>query len=114
MTTAKSIGAFLRTAREAAEMSLRQVERETGVSNAYLSQLESDRIKEPSPNVLFRLTECYGADYDTAMRLVGYPAVRSSEEPRPSNALGRLGHVTPKEVDALAEYLEFIRRRRRT
>jgi len=114
MTTAKTIGAFLRAAREAAGMSLRQVERETSVSNAYLSQLESDRIKEPSPNVLFRLTERYGADYDTAMRLVGYPAARPSEKERPSNALGRLGPVTPKEVDELAEYLAFIRRRRGT
>jgi transcriptional regulator with XRE-family HTH domain len=113
MAKPRSLGQFLRAAREAAGMSLRKVEREAGVSNAYLSQLESDRIKEPSPNVLFRLAEFYRADYDTAMRLAGYPGHKAAGAAAPATAIGRLGPVTAEEADQLAEYLAFIRRRRR-
>ena len=40
----QSLGPFLRAARERRSLTLRAVERATGVSNAYLSQLESGKI----------------------------------------------------------------------
>jgi transcriptional regulator with XRE-family HTH domain len=112
MSKQSAFGQFLRSAREATGLSLREVERESGVSNAYLSQLESGRIKEPSPNLLFRLSEFYQVDYDVVMRLAGYPSAKSKEDGQ-TEAFGRLGPVTPAEVDQLSEYLAFLRRRRR-
>ena len=38
-------------------VSLRKVEKETGVSNAYLSQLERGEAKNPSPSKLHLLAE---------------------------------------------------------
>ena len=46
---AKSFGEGLKMARELRKLSLREVEEATGISNAYLSQLENDKIKKPSP-----------------------------------------------------------------
>jgi transcriptional regulator with XRE-family HTH domain len=111
MSNPTVLGQFLRAAREAKRLSLREVERRSGVSNAYLSQLESGRIKEPSPNVLFKLSELYGAAYEDAMELAGYPTLKKSR--KGTEAFGRLGPVSPAEVDQLAEYLAFIRGRKR-
>ena len=109
-----TLGHFLRAAREAKQLSLRDVERESGVSNAYLSQLESGRIKEPSPNILYKLTELFGVAYDVAMELAGYPTPKASGRRRAAEAFGRLGPVSPGEANQLAEYLAFLRRRKRT
>lgn len=109
----QTLGQFLRNAREARQLSLRDVERDAGVSNAYLSQLESGRIKAPSPNVLHKLTELYRVAYDVAMELAGYPMPKLSGRRRAAGAFGRLGPVSPDEADQLTEYLAFLRRRKR-
>ena len=55
-------------------MTLRQVEEATNkeVSNAYLSQIENDKIQKPSPNVLHALAEIYGISYEQLMEMAGY------------------------------------------
>src|ERR1035438_9027112 len=68
----KSLGAGLRTARELRKLSLREVEEATGISNAYLSQLENDKIKKPSPHFLHKLASLYGISYELLMEAVGY------------------------------------------
>lgn len=40
-------------------LTLREVEKKTGISNSYLSQLESGKIKEPSYNTIRTLTMLY-------------------------------------------------------
>lgn len=107
-----TLGQFLKTAREDRQLSLRGVEKETAISNAYLSQLESDKIKQPSPTLLHKLSEVYEVPYNTLLELAGYPANQTGEEPPVGNKLAaRLGRVTKKEEDALVEYLEFLRSR---
>ena len=44
---AKTLGGELRGARQARGLSLRDVERATGVHNAHLSQIETDSIQQP-------------------------------------------------------------------
>lgn len=44
-------------------MSLRTVEAMSGVSNAYLSQLESGKVKNPSIAVLSKLAEFYDVTF---------------------------------------------------
>ncbi|WP_367119167.1 helix-turn-helix domain-containing protein, partial [uncultured Mucilaginibacter sp.] len=41
----KTLGGLLKEARELRRLSLREVETQSGISNAYLSQLENDKIK---------------------------------------------------------------------
>lgn len=106
------LGKTLTIARERKAITLREVERLTGVSNAYLSQLENDRIKAPSPNVLHKLAEIYELPYAALMAAAGYPVAESAVIPSEAVRLAaRLGPTSPDEEDALADYLEFIRRR---
>src|SRR5208283_2144686 len=69
-----SLGQYLSSIRTDREMTLRQVEQLTNkeVSNAYLSQIENDKIKQPSPNVLYALAEIYKVDYEKLMEMAGH------------------------------------------
>jgi transcriptional regulator with XRE-family HTH domain len=94
-------------------LSLRAVERATGVSNAYLSQLESGKIRQPSPVVLHKLAEFYELAYAAIMERAGYPAVtEGGADTEPSAIDSRLGPITTDEEHALREYLDFLRSRR--
>lgn len=54
-----SLGTTLKEARKNLNFTLRYVEEMTGISNAYLSQLENDKIKSPSVNILSKLSSTY-------------------------------------------------------
>ncbi len=70
-----SFGKYLHSLREGKGMTLREVEKASKktVSNAYLSQLETDKINNPSPNILHALSEVYDTRYDEMMRAADYP-----------------------------------------
>lgn len=108
------LGSFLSKARSAAGKSLRTVERETGISNAYLSQLETGKIKTPSPQNLHRLAELYRVPYELLMELAGFPVPEASGASSTSVGVNaRLGPVSADEEEALVEYLQFLRSRKR-
>ena len=109
------LGEYLRNARQNKKMSLRAVEKETGISNPYLSQLESGKIQQPSPTVLHKLAGLFGIDYSTTMRLAGYPVpVAPAASPGGEDSLAaRLGPVTDDEAGRLEEYLAFLRSRQK-
>ena len=65
----RSVGSTLRFAREHHQLSLREVERRIGRSNAYLSQVERGLIKKPDPMVLLELSEIYGLDFIVLAKL---------------------------------------------
>jgi HTH-type transcriptional regulator, competence development regulator len=112
MDEINELGKFLRTIRERKSLSLRAVERQSGVSNAYLSQIESGKINQPSPNILHKLSEIYEVPYNDLLKLAGYPSSETLDQAVDESFLTRLGPVTEEEQDALTEYLEFLRSRR--
>jgi transcriptional regulator with XRE-family HTH domain len=112
MTTLDEFGEYLKAARIRKELSLRAVESEVGISNAYLSQLEQGKIKQPSPNVLYKLSQLYDLSYKEVMRLVGYP-VPGEEEEESADLAARIGPVTEEEEEELIDYLKFLRSRRK-
>jgi transcriptional regulator with XRE-family HTH domain len=113
----ETLGAFLRRARDASGLTLRAVEKETGISNPYLSQLEGDKIKRPSPNLLHKICELYNVSYKDSMELAGYPTAQIAQQDHPpagrNRVADRIGAVTSAEEDALVEYLAFLRSRRK-
>lgn len=109
----EALGTMLRNARASAGLSLRAVEARVGVSNAYVSQLEGAKIKQPSPQILHKLCELYGADYQAALEFAGYPVPNSRSLPPNGRFAARLGPTTRHEQDALMDYLQFIRTRKR-
>ena len=66
------MGHVLRRAREHFRLSLREVERRTGRSNAYLSQIERGVIRQPDPVVLLELAELYRLDFMTLAQWAGW------------------------------------------
>jgi len=109
------LGEFLAASRDKLGLSLRSVEAQTGVSNAYLSQLEHGKIKAPAPTILHKLAAQYHIPYALLMELAGYPFGEPGEEASdpPSRLTARIGTVTEDEEEQLLEYLAFIRSRQR-
>lgn len=109
----QTLGQFLKKVREDRGLTLREVEASTGVSNAYLSQIEGDKIKQPSPIWLHKLGNLYYVSYAMLLALAGYPVPGEERNAAIHSGLAaRLGSVTAKEEDDLVEYLQFLRSRR--
>lgn len=83
-----SLSAVLKQLRMKKGVTLRQVQNDTGVSNAYLSQLETGKASEPSPRVLRKLATYYGASYGHLMQVAGYlPLECPAQTPKPQRRL---------------------------
>ena len=67
-----TFGAVLRQAREVRELSAIDAARAAAISPAYLSKLENDAVKRPSPHVLHQLSVALAVPYAELMRLSGY------------------------------------------
>lgn len=66
------LGAILKRARVHQGLSLRDVERRTGVPNAHLSQIERSVIRKPDPAIIFELASTYGLDFALLAEWAGY------------------------------------------
>ena len=117
---ASSFGAVLRRAREVRELSAGDAARAAGISAAYLSKLESDAVKRPSPPVLHRLSEALALPYADLMRLSGYRVPGDGDGEgngsAPAAAVGDalFADLTDDEREELLEYLAWYRARRRS
>ena len=112
-----TLGQYLASIRTDRKMTLREVEEATNkqVSNAYLSQIENDRIRKPSPNILHSLAETYAISFENLMDKAGY--LMSTTRRSDDNRHGRVAtfaeyNLTEDEESELLEYLQFIRSRR--
>jgi transcriptional regulator with XRE-family HTH domain len=109
----KSLGSTLKDARELIRLTLRQVEEVTGISNAYLSQLENDKIKKPSANVLYKLSDIYNIELNTLLAAAGIIEKQTSHKSKLLNTVAFSAEtLTPKEEEELLEYLRFLRHRK--
>lgn len=110
-----SFGAVLRQAREVRGMSGIDAARAAGISAAYLSKLENDAVKRPSPHVLHQLGEALALPYTDLMRLSGYHVPgEAASEPVATVGAALFADLTDDERDELVEYLAWYRARRRS
>ncbi|SDM18295.1 transcriptional repressor LexA [Bacillus sp. OK048] len=65
-------GEYLRELRKERGLSIRQLEKKTGVSNAYLSQIENGKKGLPSPDILKKISEPLKVGYEELMEKAGY------------------------------------------
>jgi transcriptional regulator with XRE-family HTH domain len=112
---ASSFGAVLKQAREVRELSAGDTARAAGISAAYLSKLENDAVKRPSPLVLHALGEALTVPYADLMRLSGYK-VPGDQDRRADDTVGGalFADLTDDERDELLEYLAWYRARKRS
>jgi len=114
-----TLGQYLASIRTDRKLTLRQVEEATNkeVSNAYLSQIENDKIQQPSPNVLHALADIYVVDYGQLMEMAGY--ITNTKARSQGQRHGRVATfanhtLTPAEESELMDYLKFMRSRKKT
>jgi len=69
---ADTLGAILTAARKNKGWSLRDAERETGVPNAHISQIETGKIRRPSVSILAVMAGAYGLGLRELWPSVGY------------------------------------------
>ena len=113
-----TLGQYLASNRLDRKMSLRQVEETSNkeVSNAYLSQLETGKILQPSPNVLNTLADIYKIDYVQLMELAGYlPAAKGREATQRHGRIATFAehNLTQDEEGELMQYLQYLRTRKK-
>ena len=111
---ALTLGKYLASIRQDRRMTLRQVEEASNkvVSNAYLSQIENDKVHRPSPNVLHALAEIYSIDFGDLMERAGHitPIQSREQDERHGRVATFADHnLTPEEEEELVRYLHFIR-----
>jgi HTH-type transcriptional regulator, competence development regulator len=109
---APAIGRLLKRTRQVRALSATEVARAAGISAAYLSKLENDAVKKPSPPVLHQLSAALAVPYAELMRLSGYP-VPGEDPPAKANTIGAalFADITEDERDELLEYLAWYRTR---
>ena len=108
-----SLGTVLRQAREVRGLSGIDAARTAGISAAYLSKLENDGVKKPSPHVLHQLSQALALPYADLMRLSGYHLPVATDQD-PARALGAafFNDLSDDERDELIEYRAWYRARR--
>ena len=112
---ALTFGALLKQAREVRALSTVDAARAARISPAYLSKLENDAVKKPSPHVLHQLSEALTVPYAELMRLNDYRLPGTSNvDPTDTVGAALFADVTDAEREELLEYLAWIRARRRS
>lgn len=105
----KTLGATLKEYRELMKLTLRQVEEAIGVSNAYLSQLENDKIKKPSANTLYKLSCLYCVNIEVFLYAAGIIKDKPLTNSNILQSITKAAQLTPSEEAQLMEYLKFLR-----
>jgi len=116
-TSKRTLGEYLASIRVDRKMSLREVEEATNkqVSNAYLSQIENNKIKKPSPNILHALAELYAISFENLMDMAGYISgtKRADTERHGRIATFAEHNLSAEEETEMLRYLEFMRNRKK-
>jgi transcriptional regulator with XRE-family HTH domain/Zn-dependent peptidase ImmA (M78 family) len=106
-----TLGDRLRASREARGISLREMERRSGINSGYLSQLERNEIAQPTPSVLNRIAEPYGEPVEVLMEWAGYiTADPKGISPNQKRALNFIPNdISERELEALRAVLDALR-----
>ena len=110
-----TLGAVLREARAARGLSLRDVERRTGIRNAHLSQIETDTIAKPEMAILWELASLYEVDFGRLLALAGHAgggATSGSQRRRMTVALRALSQLSPSDQEEALRFMAELKARR--
>lgn len=113
-----TLGLILREARKNLSFTLRQVEDISGISNAYLSQLENGKIKNPSVNILHKLSSIYRISLKQLLLKANLiEKDKSKKEEKNLNFAQKVAFkaedLSDNERKEVLRYLEYIKTHRR-
>jgi transcriptional regulator with XRE-family HTH domain len=105
-TAASDIGSFIRTQREAAQVSVRQLAEKAGVSNPYLSQIERG-LRKPSADVLNQIAKALRVSAEVLYVQAGILEPSASSEVR--DAIITDTAITERQRQVLLDiYTSFV------
>ncbi|MFL5961796.1 MAG: helix-turn-helix domain-containing protein [Gaiellaceae bacterium] len=110
MATNETLGSRLRQLRVGKGLGLREAAALAGITHGYLSQIESDKIKEPAPQVLQKLAEAYDEPFILLMQWAGY--IEEDPEglsPNQARAMKIVGDPTDRELKTIRAVLDAMR-----
>jgi len=110
----ETLGNTLKTARKKLGLTLVQVEESLKISNAYLSQLENDKIKNPSANILYKLSKLYHIPLNDLLADAGIIDRKEEEQVSEHNRfMDRIAfsseNFTPQEREEVLRFLEYLK-----
>src|ERR1044072_2027722 len=109
------LGTALAQARRRSGLSLRAVERLTGIRSDHLSQLETGRIAKPEMAMLWELASVYGLDFEELLELSGQVGGRETPNRgrrRMTVALRALRELSPAEQTETLRFTAELKARR--
>ena len=115
MTADETLGATLKAARLAARLSLRDVERRTGVRSGHLSQIETNTIARPEMAILWELAAAYDLDFARLLALAGYGGgedVSARQRQRMTVALRAMSELSPADQAEALRFMAALKARR--
>jgi transcriptional regulator with XRE-family HTH domain len=105
-TAAQDIGGFIRSQREAAQVSVRQLAEKAGVSNPYLSQIERG-LRKPSAEVLNQIAKALRVSADVLYVRAGL--LEPSEPSEVRDAIVTDTVITERQKQVLLDiYTSFV------
>jgi transcriptional regulator with XRE-family HTH domain len=115
MAADETLGDTLKAARTAAGLSLRDVEKRTGVRSGHLSQIETNTIGRPEMAILWELAATYGLDFARLLPLAGYSGhedVSSRQRQRMTVALRAMSELSPSDQAEALRFMAELKARR--
>ncbi len=106
---AQSLGDFLRDQRRGAQLSLRQLADQAGVSNPYLSQIERG-VRSPSARVLQQLAKALRISAETMYVRAGILAADDDYEHSVQFAVLADSHLSERQKQVLLDIYDSFRR----
>lgn len=111
-------GRYLKETRQRLGLSLRKVQELSNgsIHNAYLSQIETGRTKNPNPELLAAIAKVYGLDFWNVLYRAGWPIPQ--EEPGMGDQrwhgspLRDLMDLSDEEMEELLDFAGYLRRKR--
>lgn len=110
----ETLGKTLKSTRENVSLTLRDVEIATGISNAYLSQLENDKIKKPSASILYKLADVYKIDLNVLLQAAGIIEKKDKQESSQESFFEKQiqfykDKLTDEEAREVLDFIKFLR-----
>lgn len=109
----ETLGETLKNARKGLSLKLREIEDETGISNAYLSQLENDKIAKPSASILYKLAAAYKIELNDLLIAAGIITRRPEEQSEMSELEKEIAfyksHLTEDEQRQVVTFMKFLK-----
>ena len=105
--SSQGVGGYIRVPREVAQLSLRQLARQAGVSNPYLSQIERG-LRKPSAEILQAISRALGLPAETLYVKAGI--LEEREHGDAETVIARDPHLTESQRQALIEAYRSFRR----